>query len=180
MSWIWSGRRWAFIRASSAGGEGPGAEQPDRGPVGVVDTEQGLASDRGGDLGCLPGLVVRGMAHVRHRYGLELLDRQPAGKVGQEPIERGPAQRAERPVLETHVHVEMVRDELEVDDACRLLGGALLRPALDVQPHEQPADDADQRPERTDEELLEIHPVTAPACPASYASAIASAPSPPD
>src|SRR4029078_10179240 len=104
-------------------------------------------------------LVERGVAHVRDGHRLELLDREPAREVRQQAVERRPAKRAERAVLERHVHVEMVPDELEVHDAGGLLRRALLRPALDVQADEQPADDADCCAERADEELLEVHPV---------------------
>ena len=104
-------------------------------------------------------LVVAGLAHVGDRHCLELLDRQPRRELRQQPVERRPRQRPERAVLERRVDVEVVRGELEVHDAGSFASRPVLRPALDVQADEQPADDADQRPERADEELLEVHPM---------------------
>ena len=104
--------------------------------MGIVDREERLAAHLERDVLGPACLLVAGLAHVGNRDCLELLDRQPRGQLGQEALERRPAERPKRPIFEGHEDVQVVRGKLEIDRSGCLAGGAVLRPLLDVEPDE--------------------------------------------
>src|SRR5207302_3945687 len=79
------------------------------------------------------------------------------GELRQQPVERGTAQRGERAVIPRDLDVHPVDVHLEVHGPGGVPRLTDELPALDVEPDEEPADDADERADHTGQETVDVH-----------------------